>query len=109
MKIKAITSDDQWFHYLKRAARANGRNEDKAIIASVSDILQTMYNHSWINALHSRGRKYKGNRLYKMCIKYFDSLTGKEQKNLIDKYFLVDWNGFPTALQYMEKDGDQDE
>jgi hypothetical protein len=94
MKIRPVTNNEDWFAYMLRAAKANRKNPDIALPATVKLLLQTPYSHMWINTISSKGRKRKGNRLLKIATQYFYSLSIPQRIQLVDEYFNVNWEAF---------------
>ncbi|WP_047999398.1 hypothetical protein [Lactiplantibacillus herbarum] len=80
MKIKPITTDEQWFQYLRRAERT-----DDHLLGFIRLMMNTYPSGNWIRALHTRGRKYKQNRFY------YDGLTPERRYECFNRYFKTAW------------------
>ncbi|WGI18572.1 hypothetical protein [Latilactobacillus sakei] len=108
MQIKPITNSEQWLNTIYRGARAKRSDEQEAAGRLVYLLLRTQYSHNWLYALQTRGRKNKGNRLYKMAADYFYSLTGPERLELVNERFEVNWSSrsLKTIYQSMIRDED---
>ena len=82
MQIKPITTDEQWFQYLRRAQRT-----DEGILAFMRLMMKTYPLGNWLHNLPTRGRKYKKIRLMVMCWDYYDSLTPDRRYECFNKFF----------------------
>lgn len=82
MKIKPITSDEQWFQYIRRAMKT-----DRGVVA-VGNMLWRGYGN-WTGVLRSHGRKYKKQRLIKMIYTYYFGKPENERLKLLNKFFVL--------------------
>lgn len=91
MQLKPIKNSDQWISTIFRGARAKYTDEQRSAERFIFLLIRTQYSHNWLTCLPVKGRKNKGNRLYKAAGTYFYSLNGPDRLALIDKYFDVNW------------------
>ncbi|WP_143464124.1 hypothetical protein [Levilactobacillus enshiensis] len=84
MKIPSIVTDEQWFHYIRRAEKS-----DEGVIALVTIMMKTPISANWIWCLRTNGRRYKKNRLIRMIVLYYLNLSPARKKECLEKFFVV--------------------
>ncbi|WP_076645611.1 hypothetical protein [Latilactobacillus sakei] len=108
MQIKPITNGEEWMNAICRSARASHADEKQSAEMFVMLLLRTQYMHTWLYYMPTRGRKNKGNRLYKMAANYFYSLNGIDRIKLVNDCFEINWGSrsLKTIYQSMLDDDD---